>query len=90
MILQIVPKFGGQPVQIEASQLLVLGNRTGTALMVAGEFGPDGVKVAHAGDPDFNQTLRAFGYGDHKIKLDILETPPPPKGGRLIAGPGVR
>ena len=31
---------------------------------------------SHAGEKDFNQTLRAFGYGEHEIICEQLQLPP--------------
>jgi hypothetical protein len=88
MFIQIIPKIGGQPIVIEASQLAVFGPVNGTPLVVAGEFGPSGaIKVSHAGDQDFNSTLRAFGY-NHTVTVEALKLDPPPPGGKLIVPGG--
>jgi hypothetical protein len=88
MLIQIIPKIGGQPIVIEASQLAVFGPINGTPLMVAGEFGPEGcVKVSHAGDQDFNSTLRAFGY-NQTVVVETMKLDPPPGGGQRIGGGG--
>jgi hypothetical protein len=84
VILQIVPKIGGQPLQLEASQFLVL-NDEGTPIAVAGEYGPRGsVRIAHAGENDFPAVLRAFGYGRHKIEVAFLDSPAAPRGARKM------
>ena len=88
MIVQIVSRIGGEPLQIEASQLLVL-NEAGTPVMVAGLFGPEGaIRAAHAGDEDFNQVLRAFGHGRHHVLVETIE-PRVPEIGRSGLRPAV-
>jgi len=78
MIAHLTPNIsaGGEPLRLEASQILVC-DKLGTPIMVAGEFGPSGsYKVAHAGDKDFNDVLKMFGYGRHKVTVDPLSTTP--------------
>jgi hypothetical protein len=90
MFIEILPKVGGTPVRLEASQVLLLLDN-GSPVMVAGEYGAEGfVKCAHAMDADFQQVLRALGYKNHQVVVDILETTPPPRGARVVAGPGLQ
>lgn len=91
MFVEILSKFGGEPIRIEASQLVVR-NDSGTPVMVAGEYGPARtIRVSHGADADFNQSLRAFGYGQQTVVMESVgnQTPVPP-GAKLISGPGVR
>jgi hypothetical protein len=91
MIIQILPKIGEQPIQLDAAQFIVL-NDAGTPIIVAAEYGPQGaIRVCHAGEgaDKFNAAMRAMGYGQHKIIVDELSQPPAPRGARLIGGPGV-
>lgn len=73
MIIEILPKIGGQPIRIEAAQFVVL-NEVGTPIAVAGEYGIAGaVRISKADEKDFNQTLRVFGYGEHDIVCEQLQ-----------------
>ncbi len=89
MIVEILSAIDGQAVRIPAAQLLIR-NDDGTPVVVAGEFGPQNtIRAAVAGDADFQRTLSAFGYNEGIVEVDHL-TLPPPVGGRLISGPGIR
>jgi len=88
MILKILPKgiMGAQPIVMEASLVLVELD-DGTPVMISGEYGPEGaVKSSHAGETDFNKTLRDLGI-DRVVICDSVVLPPPPPGARIIAGP---
>lgn len=87
MIVDLVPRVGIPPVRMNASQIVVY-NDEGTPIMVAGEFGPNGAhKVAHAGDSDFQQTLKAFGVGRHEVVVEEIDLGPVPAGVKLIGQP---
>ena len=79
MIVHLTDHISGSghpPLQMEASQLLIC-DKLGNPIMVAGEFGPSGsYKVAHAGDKDFNDVLKMFGYHQHKVHVEPLSTLP--------------
>lgn len=85
MIVEILPKIGGAPLRLEASQVLVL-NEQGTPVAIAGEYGPQGgIMAAHAGDQqDFNRALRTFGYGRHQIITERISPSRPPVGAKLL------
>jgi hypothetical protein len=87
MILKILPNGpGSQPLIIDASLVLACLDN-GTPVMAAGDYGPGGtLKASHAGDKDFNKTLRDLGL-DKTVICDTLVLPPPPPGARVIAGP---
>lgn len=88
MIVEIMDRVGGQPIRLVASQVVVR-NDDGTPLCVAGEYGPAGaVRASHAGDADFNRTLRAFGYAGREVRVEPINVPGPPRGATLLAGPG--
>ena len=85
MIVQILTPTG--PVQLEASQVLVMNNE-GTPVLIAGEFGPPGCqKVAKVGDSDFQRTLETFGYGRHDIVVEDVKLPAVPAGAKLLSKP---
>ncbi len=84
MIVELISE--GKPVRIPVSQLVIF-NDEGTPVAVAGLFGPGAIKVAHALDDDFQQTLRAFGYGRHHVEVQEIQTAPVPGGAKLITGP---
>ena len=87
MIIQIIPSLGGRPLRLDASQIVVM-NDEGTPIAVLGAYGPDGaVKISHAGDADFNQTLRAFGHGQHTVIVERVGALPPPPGAQLLHTP---
>ena len=87
MTIEIIPRIGGQPLRLEVAQF-ILFNDDGTPIAVAGEFGPRGtVRIAHAGENSFPSVMNAFGYGQHKVKVDHLEVPPPPSGARQLILP---
>lgn len=84
MIVELIPPLGGSPIRVVTAQLVVMNNN-GTPIAVAGEFGPDGaVKIATVSDSDFINTLRAFGYGQHRIVVSPLELGEPPAGSKLL------
>ncbi|MHC4608797.1 MAG: hypothetical protein ACYS7M_00435 [Planctomycetota bacterium] len=87
MIIEILNGVGGEPIRIPASQFVVR-NDEGTPIVVGGEYGIDGAhSVAHAGDPEFNQLLQAFGVQRHEVIVDRIERAPVPGGAKLLAGP---
>lgn len=88
MIVEIIDGIGGPaPIRFPASQVLVCAD-DGTPIMIAGEYGLDGTyKVAHVGDRDFQQVLKAFGVQRHEVIVDHIESAPIPGGAKLIAGP---
>jgi len=89
MFVEILSKFGGEPIRIEAAQLVVR-NDSGTPVMVAGEYGPNStIRVSHGADEDFNQSLRAFGYGQETVVMETVSTSntPIPAGARRVGGP---
>lgn len=74
MIIDAFDSITGQPVRINATQVVVYNDQE-TPIVVAGEYGPRGAqKVAHAGDEDFNQALRLFGVGRHRVETTSLKT----------------
>lgn len=85
MIIVLISE--GKPLRIQASQLVVL-NDEGTPVAVAGEYGPKAIKTAHVMDDDFQQTLKAFGFGRHNIEVVELSAAPVPGGAKLLTGPG--
>lgn len=91
MFIEFIDKFGGPPVRVEVSQF-VARDMNGTPVCVAGEYGPSNtIRVSHAADADFNQSLRAFGYGRQTVVMETVSTQhtPVPPGARLVGGPGV-
>jgi hypothetical protein len=68
MIIQAYNPETGQPVKIQASQLVVMGDR-GTPIMVGGEQGPNAFRLAHVGDDDFEEVLRLFGHDRHHLEV---------------------
>lgn len=90
MIIKVLSRLGGPPIEMDAAQIIVALDN-GTPCMAACEYGPNGmVKIAHVNDADFNQVLRACGYGHVEIIAEHLSTRPPPPGAKLIAGPGFK
>lgn len=88
MQLSLLPQFGGSQITLRAAQVVIY-NDVGTPVAVLGEFGPNGViKVARAGDADFNATLRAFGYSGSPVDVEKRKLDAPPAGAALLAGPG--
>lgn len=89
MRVVIVPAGGigrSPPIVLAACQVVV-ENDDGTVLAIAAEYGPDdAVKLAHAGDEDFNRTLAELGYTKFTV-CDRIQLPPAPPGARLVAGP---
>jgi hypothetical protein len=84
VIIEIIDRIGGTPLRIDAAQLIIR-NDVGTPVCVAGEYGPAGnIKVAHAGDRDFDQSLRAFGYRGDRVKVETINPSKPPDGARLL------
>jgi len=84
MLLQIITGAGQKPIHIDAAQLLVL-DRNGTPIVVAGTFGGNGdIKAAHAADKDFNQILSAFGYKNQRVTTSVIDLPGPSAGARLL------
>jgi hypothetical protein len=89
MIVELMPAAlgSGAPLRVEASQVVVY-NSQGTPIMVAGEYGPSGAqKVAHAGDDDFQQTLKAFGVGRFEVVTEHISLAPVPAGAVLLSQP---
>jgi hypothetical protein len=84
MFIEFIDRIGGKCIKLEVSQLLVR-DRNGTPVCVAGRYGDDGMIVASATDPDFQQALRAFGYaGDVEVKSISLEPYGLPRGSRRL------
>jgi hypothetical protein len=89
MRVVVIDRIGGRPLELDASQVVVT-NDEGTPVVVALEYGPRGsIKASHAADADFNQTLRAVGFGRHQVVTETIGTPPPPPGASRIIGPGL-
>ena len=88
MIIDVMNGISGpKPLRLEATQIVVYSD-DGTPIMVAGEYGPKGAyRVAHVGDADFNQVLRAFGVQRHEVVVDHIDRASVPSGARLLAGP---
>jgi hypothetical protein len=89
MIVEIIDKLGTTPLRIPCSQVRIL-NDVGTPIGVAGEYGPNlAVRIAHAGEPDFNRTLAALGYCGSPVSVDRLNAPTGdvPAGASLISAP---
>jgi hypothetical protein len=87
MIVQLLNSVGvSKPLQVDATQILIC-NDQGTPIMVAGEYGPGAVKLAHCNDADFLRVLESFGYGRHKIAVDQLKQTDVPSGAVLLKGP---
>lgn len=78
MVIEIVPRLGGAPLRLDASQIIIFDDN-GNAVGVAGEFAGNSIKISHAADADFNHTLQAFGFGRHRVMTSVL-----PAGASLI------
>lgn len=90
MRLLIFPKgmIGSAPIEMEAT-LVLCQQADGSAIMVAGEYGPEGaIAASHAADDDFNRVLRALGL-PYLTVCQRLVLPAPPVGAKLVAGPGI-
>jgi hypothetical protein len=86
MIIDIAT-IGEAPIRLNGAQIVVY-NDEGTPIMVAGQYGIEGAcKVAHAGDADFQQTLRAFGVDRHEVVAEEIRLSPVPAGARVIRSP---
>lgn len=86
LYVEIAAKVGEKPLRIAATRVAVF-NDQGTPLLVAGEYGPEGASaVASYQDRDFTRVLEALGFGRHQVEVDVVDSPPPPPGARLLAG----
>ena len=74
MIVEIADKFGGKPLRIDASQVIIRSD-AGTPVAVAGEYGAAGtISVAHAGEGEvFLRALKVFGYGESSPTIEHMK-----------------
>ena len=86
MIIELIPRIGGEPIRLNIAQFVVRQDN-GTPISVGAEYGPEGSQaVSCVGCKDFQRMLRVLGVKD-TVVVDTLQMPQPQPGARLIAGP---
>lgn len=86
MIVSIIPRVGGTPITLDASQVVVYQDN-GTPIAVAAEYGPERSQaVSMAGQADFQRFLRLLGVNT-TVVVDRLPVTKPHPGAVLVAGP---